>query len=114
MKSKEKDCWKWGRLMIKLLDEMKERNLFDEFKVIDWEVIPDFSGSADNMFVHLICNKKTDKVVLLEDKKKDLFSNIREEMKNYGFSKLAVESIDFNIVSFEEINEGGGRFLYFR
>jgi len=81
----------------------------------DVEVIPPLDGSPDGRFVWLIFETKEQAE---KAKETDSFGRVtdlaRQTLRRGGFPNEAARSLDIGFTSFVDIEEGGGRFSYFR
>jgi hypothetical protein len=81
--------------------------------IVDREIMPQFDGRPDDMFIWFICERAAD-VPLAETQRLELQAAVQERMTTRGFPKQAVESLRCGVTSLEDIDAGGGRFYYFR
>ena len=79
-----------------------------------YEVIPHFDGRPDDMFVWLICSTKEAKALFSTETSILAAHLLSEEMTRCGFPQSAVHTLKMGVTSQPEIEEGGGRFYFFR
>jgi len=107
------DNWYWGKQMVACFDDLRKEFGVHHPPVVDREIMPQFSGSPDDMFLWFIC-EKADDVQRLKSNEGPLKSRIQDRMKIRGFPNSATDSLQVGSTSLEDIEEGGGRFYYFR
>lgn len=81
---------------------------------VDWEVIPNFDGSPEDMFVWFICDKKTNKDNFKKIGLPIATEKLKKLMTNAGFPESAVNTLRTDVTSLEDISDGGGKFYFFR
>ncbi len=107
------DPWHWGKQMIACLDDLRIELQKHQPPVVDWEIMPSFTGSADDIFVWFICDTTAD-VEGLKATEDSLKAKIQDCMKAHKFPASAVSSLQVGSTSLEDIEKGGGRFYFFR
>jgi hypothetical protein len=113
MATAERDTWRWGKALVACFDELRPQLLQQRPAVVDREIIPDFGGSPDKLFLWLICAKKSD-VPALERQADNLRVLFTEAMARHGFPQSARDTLWIGFTSQEHIEQGGGRFAFFR
>jgi hypothetical protein len=113
MATAERDTWRWGKALLACFDELRPQLIQHRPSVVDREVIPDFGGSPDRLTLWLICAKKSD-VPALEREAANLRELLTEAMGHHGFPQSARDTLWLGFTSHEQIEQGGGRFAYFR
>ena len=105
--------WRWGRLIV---DCMKRLRDMDACSVtfVDYEVIPDFTGSPEKMFVWFICDTRALKLQFRDSALISCSARLRGMALEAGFPETAAASLMTDVTSQEEIEAGGGRFYFFR
>lgn len=83
-------------------------------RFVDYEVLPNFDGRPDGIWVWFICAQKAETVPFREQCLDDATSEVRQRLLRQGFPKSAASSLGSSVTSLEDIEEGGGRFVYFR
>jgi hypothetical protein len=107
------DRWRWGKALLSCYDDLKADLAARDPAVLDREVIPNFDGSANGLFLWLICARSSD-VPRLSAQEGELRVLVTTAMARRGFSREAQDSLGLNFTSREDIEAGGGRFYYFR
>ena len=109
----EDDDWYWGEQMIACFEDLRGELAQHHPPVVDREIMPQFSGRPEDMFLWFICERGID-VPKLKSIEGLLKSRIQGCMEIRGFPTSAVNSLQVGSTSLEDIEEGGGRFYYFR
>lgn len=81
---------------------------------VDEEVMPHFDGRPDDIFVWLICRTRTEKEAFRKSELTRTTNALKESMGRAGFPDYAVASLSTDVTSTEDIEDGGGRFSFFR
>ena len=81
---------------------------------VDFELIPDFNGSPENMFAWFICDTRASKEQFRESALPGCTEALRAIAVAAGFPGAAAATLRTDVTSHEEIEAGGGRFLFFR
>jgi hypothetical protein len=105
--------FRWGLLLIECLKAILPL-LPAEVEAVDYEVIPNFDGRADDLFVWFICSTKEAKGLFNRDLRALALTLLHEEMARRGFPQNAVDTLKLDVTSKPDIEEGGGRFYFFR
>lgn len=113
MKEQDDDHWFWGKQMIACLDDLKVELDRHQPPVVDREIMPALDGTPDDMFVWFICEKAMD-VETLKTAESPLKSLLKDRMKERGFPGSSISSLRVGSTSLEDIENGGGRFYFFR
>ena|ERR1019366_7734713 len=111
--STAEDHFRWGVLLIECLKAISSA-LPTEVEVVDYEVMPHFDGRPDDMFVWFICSTKEAKGLFNRDVRVLALNLLHEEIARRGFPRNAVDSLKMDVTSKIDIEEGGGRFYFFR
>ena len=109
----DSDTWRWGKALLACFDDLKTILAARNPAVLDREVIPDFSGTANGLGLWLICARSSD-VPRLSAQEEALRALVTDAMAHRGFSREAQDSLRVYFTSREDIEAGGGRFYYFR
>jgi hypothetical protein len=80
----------------------------------DYEVIPDFTGSPEGMFVWFICDTRALKLQFRDGALISCSDKLRSMAIAAGFPETAAASLMTDVTSKEDIEAGGGRFAFFR
>lgn len=81
--------------------------------VVDREVIPPFDGRPDDISVFLIVATRAEADVARADLPR-LGERATAGLRDAGFPVAALDTLEVLATSHEEIEDGGGRFFYFR
>jgi hypothetical protein len=107
------DRWKWGNAMLKCVAEIRTRRT-SSCAFVDEEVMPRFDGRPDDMFVWFICRTRTEKEAFRKAELRRITKALKESMSRAGFPDDAIASLSTDVTSLEDIEDGGGRFYFFR
>ena len=107
------DTWRWGKSLVACFDELRQQLAEHQPPVVDREVIPSFTGTPDKLVLWLICAKKS-QVPKLKRQAADLRALFTEAMARHEFPQSARDALWLGFTSLEHIEEGGGRFAFFR
>jgi hypothetical protein len=107
------DRWKWGNAMLNCVADLRARQT-SSCAFVDEEVMPRFDGRPDDMFVWFICRTRTDKEAFRKSELRRTTKALKECMGRAGFPDDAVASLSTDVTSKEDIEDGGGRFRFFR
>ncbi|MBI2812665.1 MAG: hypothetical protein HYX71_00070 [Opitutae bacterium] len=105
---------KWVNVMSACLDFHKKEQDSSSYPIVDSELLADFSGSPENMFVWFICRTRVDKNIFRDIALREATTALKKRMSEGGFPEEAVSSLKTDVTSEEDIEEGGGRFSFFR
>ncbi len=111
--SETDDFWRWGNLVVNCLKNFQEQQNFP-VRFVDFEVMPHFDGSADDMWVWFICARSTETSPFRERCLEEATNELRKRLLQREFPESAASSLGTDVTSSEEIEAGGGRFAYFR
>ena len=100
----------WVQAMANCLTAFQREQAGSPCPVVDYEVIPDASGGADDLCVWLVCRTRAEKNDFIGTERSRSLSILKKKMLAAGFSESAVASVDFQITSRAEVEEKGGRF----
>jgi hypothetical protein len=81
--------------------------------VVDREVIPPFDGRPDDIAVHLVVATRAEADAARADLPR-LAERAKAGLRDAGFPVAALATLAVLVTSYEEIEDGGGRFYYFR
>ena len=107
------DDRRWGTLVVDCLKYCQEQQDFP-VRFVDFEVIPPFDGSADDISVWFICADSAETALFRKHCLEAATNELRQRLLRREFPKSAAASLGCDVTSLEEIEEGGGRFAYFR
>lgn len=108
------DYWRWGTLMVACVDALRLEQSDAECAFVDREIIPPFTGHPDEISVWFICSTKKLKERFQVSVMQHQVEALKKKMIEAGFPESAVQSIVTRVTSLEEIEDGGGRFAFFR
>ncbi len=104
---------RWGNLVVDCLKNFREQqDILVRF--VDFEVIPHFDGSADDIYVWFICTRCAETLPFRERCLEKATNELRQRLLRREFPESAASSLGTDVTSLEEIEAGGGRFAYFR
>lgn len=94
---------------------LKQPDAFEStfHRPVDVEVIPNFSGDADRIEAWLIFDTR-ERAESAEASSTLLRSRALDVLRAAGFPSGALKSFRLSVTSVAEIEEGGGRFAFFR
>ena len=105
---------KWVNVMSACLDSLKKEQDGSSYPIVDSELIADFSGSTENMFVWFICRTRVDKGIFRNIALQETTNALKIRMSKASIPREAVSSLKTDVTSEEDIKKGGGRFSFFR
>lgn len=99
-----------------MIECLRRMRADDELSVpfVDWEVIPPFDGSAEDIFVWFICATRALKDGFRAECLDEATKRLRTKVVAEAFPHAAAETLRSDATSVEEIDAGGGRFHFFR
>ena len=106
--------FKWGILILDCLSKLRTRPELLSVPFTDYEVIPPFDGLPDNMFIWFICTTRSEAERFRRISLDAATARLKKDLIERGFPSAALDSLQSDCVSTEEIDAGGGRFYYFR
>lgn len=111
--SENDELRRWGTLVVDCLKSFQEQQDLS-IRFVDFEVMPHFDGSAEDMWVWFICARSAETSPFREDCLEQATDELRKRLLQREFPESAAPSLGTDVTSSEEIEAGGGRFAYFR
>ena len=108
------DTWYWGKTVVECLQELRENATALPIHFVDYEVLPPFDGRAEDIFVWFICQNRIEKEQFRQRSLEAATVALTEMLKQKSFPESAISSLRTGVTSQQEIEEGGGRFYFFR
>ncbi len=98
-----------------VLETLRDPDVYDglEVRPIDVEVIPNFSGEPDRIQVWLIFESREARGRANESTEQ-ISQQVTEALVKAGFPSDSTRTLTVRLTSVPEIDDGGGRFAYFR
>jgi hypothetical protein len=102
-----KQRFQWGLLLVDCMKQLRAEGLH----FVDQEVIPNFDGDPNGLFAWFICEHHAAQEKFDLQRANEALKN---KMRDAGFPQGAVETLRTGVTSQSDIQEGGGRFFFFR
>jgi len=105
MDSKQK--FKWALLVVDCMKQLRAQG----FPFVDQQVMPNFDGTPNKMFVWFICEH------YYAGQRFDVqaaTAALKNKLRDAGFPQDGIETLRTGVTSQTEIQAGGGRFYFFR
>jgi len=103
----------WGDLIVASVRRLRDSGAC-AVPFVDFEVIPPFDGSADGIFVWFICETAAAKDIFNATELLNATRRLQGIAVEDGFPKSGAETLRSAVTSKPEIEQGGGRFNFFR
>jgi hypothetical protein len=105
--------FRWGTLIVASVRRLRDSGAC-AVPFVDFEVIPPLDGSPDGIFVWFICEHAVSKDLFNATELLNVTRRLKVIAVGDGFPKAAAETLRSAVTSKPEIEQGGGRFNFFR
>jgi hypothetical protein len=105
--------FRWGTLIVASVRRLRDSGVC-AVPFVDYEVIPPFDGSPDGIFVWFICEAAVTKDLFMATELLNATRRLQSIAVEDGFPKSAAQTLRTAVTSKTEIEQGGGRFNFFR
>jgi hypothetical protein len=105
--------FRWSTLIVSCAERLRDS---EECSVpfVDCEVVPPFDGSPDGIFIWFICETVALKERFRAEALLSATRRLRAIAIEGGFPAAAADTLLSDVTSKEDIEQGGGRFYFFR